>query len=37
MPSTFYWVALLNSHDPFHTRVTSFSQALGAIPLGDEG
>ena len=30
---TFYWVALLNSRDPFHVRVTSFSRALGAARL----
>jgi predicted nucleic acid-binding protein len=29
----FYWVALLNRRDPFHTRVVSFSRALGATRL----
>ena len=29
----FYWVALLNPHDPFHARVASFSLSLGAARL----
>jgi predicted nucleic acid-binding protein len=30
---TFYWVALLNTRDPFHARVASFSLALGTARL----
>jgi predicted nucleic acid-binding protein len=30
---TFYWVALLNRHDPFHARVVSFSRAQGMTRL----
>jgi predicted nucleic acid-binding protein len=30
---TFYWVALLNSRDPFHARVASFSLSLGTTRL----
>jgi predicted nucleic acid-binding protein len=30
---TFYWVALLNPHDPFYARAASFSSTLGATPL----
>lgn len=30
---TFYWVALLNPGDAFHTRVTSFGSGLGTARL----
>ena len=30
---TFYWVALLNPGDAFHTRVTSFGSSLGTARL----
>jgi predicted nucleic acid-binding protein len=28
---TFYWVALLNPRDAFHSRVTSFNSSLGTV------
>ena len=30
---TFYWVALLNPRDAFHSRVTSFNNSLGTVRL----
>ncbi len=30
---TFYWVAVLNPHDPFHARVMSWGRNIGMIRL----